>query len=114
MSRDVDRSSTPFSLAERLGRRGFIATLAAGAMGLASALAGLPQAAQAAGTILVNCCGLCNSSTSCTGRCCWSWTCCGASGAHMRVCKECYNTNSCGPTCPSHCSQAITTRVVCA
>ena len=114
MSRDGDRSPA-LSLVERMGRRGFMGKLAVAAMGLATALAGLPQSAQAvAGTVLASCCDLCNGSTSCTGRCCWSWTCCGSGVTHVHVCKECYNASSCGPTCPSRCSQAITTRVACA
>jgi hypothetical protein len=115
LSRDIAEStSAPYSLVERLGRRGFMGKLALGAMGLAGALAGLPQVARATGTVTVACCGLCNSSTSCTGTCCWSWTCCGGAGTNVRVCKECYRTSSCGPACPSKCSQVIVTHALCA
>ena len=120
MSRDVDRGRTSggspaLSLAERMGRRGFIGKLAVAAIGLATALSGRPQSVQAvAGLVSVACCSLCHGSSSCTGRCCWTWTCCGASGTKMHLCKECYSTASCGPTCPSNCSQAIGTNVVCA
>jgi hypothetical protein len=116
LSRDSEEGSVVLSLADRVGRRGFMAKLTMGAMGLATALAGLPQNVEAeAGLVAAGCCTLCHSSTSCTGRCCWSWSCCGASGTMMRVCKECYNTTSCaGDGCPSRCSQSIVTHTRCA
>ena len=116
MSRDSDERSPVLSLVERTGRRGFIGKLAMAAMGLASALAGLPQTAEAtAGLVSVGCCTLCHGSSSCTGRCCWSWGCCGASGTFAQICKECYTTASCaGDGCPSKCSQRIVTHTRCA
>jgi hypothetical protein len=91
-----------------------MAKLAVGAMALAGAIAGLPQAALAAtGTIPVGCCNLCQSSTGgCSGRCCWTWACCNV-GTHLQHCKECYSTSSCGPTCPSRCSQQTVSPLIC-
>ena len=115
--REFDRESgglSALSLAERLGRRRFMGKLAMGAMGLATALAGLPQTAEA--TVSVLCCSLCRSSTTCSGVCCWSWVCCGAPGTRAIRCKECYNSSSaCTGTCNTHivCSQASATQAIC-
>jgi hypothetical protein len=105
------------SLVEHMGRRGFIAKLAFGAMSLTAALVGQTQVVHAAGAVAVGCCSLCRNSTSpCSGRCCWSWTCCSGSGTSMQVCKECYSVSSCsGDGCGSNiCSQMIVTHARCA
>jgi sugar phosphate permease len=113
----LSRDSNVLSLADRIGRRGFMAKLTLAAVSLATAFVGVPQAAHAAGAVLVGCCGLCRSSTNpCTGSCCWSWTCCSGSGTNMQVCKECYTTSGCsGDGCSSNrCSQRIVTNARCA
>jgi len=117
LSRDSDeRLSVMESIAERMGRRGFVAKLSMGAMGLATALAGLPQAALAADgapTVRAGCCNLCHSSTAgCTGRCCWTWACC-VVGGHLQRCKECYSSASCSGGCPSKCSQQTVSPQIC-
>ena len=116
MSRDGDLSeSLSLSLAARLGRRGFVSKLAMGAMGLAGALAGLPaKTAQASGGLVqFGCCTLCRNPTSCSGRCCWQWGCCSGRGFLALICKECYSSRTCGPTCPSSCSAVINTHIRC-
>jgi len=113
----LSQDSNVLSLAERMGRRGFITKLALGAVSLTAALMGQTQAVHAAGSVAVGCCSLCRSSTSgCTGACCWSWTCCSGSGTAMQVCKECYTVSSCsGDGCSSNrCSQMIVTHARCA
>lgn len=116
MSHDMDERSSVLSLVERMGRRGFMRKLSLAAVGLATALAGLPHTALAAPTVAAGCCNLCHSSTSCSGRCCWSWGCCGARGTFARICKECYSATSCASDgCANgwRCSQMITTGVRC-
>ena len=102
-------TSVVLSLAETLGRRRFMGMAVRAAGGLAAAIVGVSQAVREAGAVsgLVNTlgCSLCNNSTSCTGTCCWSWSGCTSTG-HVSTCKECYTTRTCGPTCPSKCSQA--------
>jgi hypothetical protein len=103
----------PLSLAEKLGRRGFFGKMAMGALSLAGALVGLSQVvpAHAAG-----CCTLCSNSTSCSGRCCWSWGCCPGRGSFTNLCKECYSAASCaGDGCGNgwRCSQMVVTSVRC-
>ncbi len=102
MSRTSDERSPVLSLAERMGRRGFMGKLVVASMGLASALAGLPQTAFAC--VPTGCCCLCHSSTGgCTGHCCWTWACCG--NHHVQRCKECYSSSqACSGGCPSICS----------
>jgi hypothetical protein len=118
MSHDIDERSSVLSLADRMGRRGFMRKLSVAAVGLATALAGLPQTARAAAApFAAGCCSLCSNSTNCSGRCCWSWGCCGARGTLARICKECYSAASCGGDgCGNgwRCSQMITTGVRCA
>ncbi len=113
MSQAIDERWPVLSLVERMGRRGFIRKLSVAAMGVATAIAGLPQTAQAAVSLVnAGCCTLCAGSTSCSGRCCWSWGCCGARGTLARICKECYSATSCaGDGCGNgwRCSQMITT-----
>ena len=102
------------STAEKIGRRSFMQKLVMGAMGLATALVGMPQKAEA----LVNaaCCTLCKSSTSCSGVCCWTWGCCYAAD-HDRFfnCKECYSSSAnCTGGCTGVvCSQAVRTQFIC-
>ncbi|HEY4027748.1 MAG TPA: hypothetical protein VGO86_15080 [Candidatus Dormibacteraeota bacterium] len=113
----MSQDSNVLSLAERLGRRGFIAKLALAAVSVTTALVGQAQAVHAVGTLVAGCCSLCRTSTSgCTGQCCWSWTCCGASGTNMQVCKECYTVSSCaGDGCTNNrCSEMIVTHARCA
>jgi len=108
----VDRSMA-VKLAERLGRRRFMGTMAAAAVSLAAALAGRPLQAEA--TVTVGCCHLCKSPTTCTGACCWTWECC-AGDLHVWFCKECYSSSSgCTGSCTStiKCSQATHTGNIC-
>jgi hypothetical protein len=112
--KEAPEETTVLSVAERLGRRSFIRKLTLGAMGLAAALVGLPQKAEA--LVSIACCTLCKSSTGCSGACCWTWGCCFA-GDHDRYynCKECYSsTAACNGSCTGVvCSQAIRTQALC-
>lgn len=102
------------STAAKLGRRSFMRKLVMGAMGLATALVGLPQKAEA--LVTVACCHLCKSSTNCSGACCWTWGCCYAAD-HDRFynCKECYSAGAaCDGSCNGVvCSQAMRTQFIC-
>jgi hypothetical protein len=104
-----------FSTAEKLGRRSFMQKLVMGAMGLATALVGLPQKAEA--LVSVACCVLCKSSTGgCTGACCWTWGCCyAADNDRFYNCKECYSAGAaCNGSCSGVvCSQAMRTQLLC-
>jgi hypothetical protein len=117
---EIDERGSPppeesvlLSTAEKLERRGFLRKLIMGATGLAAALIGMPQKAEA--LVHVACCWLCNSSTSCTGTCCWTWGCCHAGdNDRFYYCKECYTASqSCSGGCPAKCSQAIRTQFIC-
>jgi hypothetical protein len=115
LSRHSDERSSVLSVVERMGRRGFMGKLAMAAMGLATALAGLPQTAEAtAGTIPVGCCNLCHNSTGgCSGHCCWTWACC-RPGQHLQRCKECYSPQQrCSGDCPSICSTQTVSPLIC-
>jgi hypothetical protein len=111
---EVDETKEPqaLAIAEKLGRRSFLQKLVLGAMGLATALVGLPQKAEA--LVQVACCVLCKSPTSCSGVCCWTWGCCYTDN-RFRRCRECYSsTANCNGGCTGVvCSQAILTTLQC-
>lgn len=107
--------TTVFEVAERLGRRGFLRKLTMGAVGLATALVGLgPKSAEA--IVQRACCFLCLSPSSCSGACCWQWSCCYEPDQNRAYfCKECYSSSSfCNGGCTGVvCSQAIRTQFIC-
>jgi hypothetical protein len=112
---EPEEETAAFSPAAKLGRRSFMQKLVMGAMGLATALVGLPQKAEA--LVQFGCCFLCKSSnSSCTGACCWTWGCCNASDQdRFYRCKECYSAGfACDGSCNGVvCSQGTRTQLLC-
>ena len=99
---------------EKLGRRGFLRKLSMAAVGLATALVGLPQKAEA--LVHVGCCWLCKGSQSCSGACCWTWGCCDADPqSRFWRCTECYSAGAaCNGSCTGVvCSNATRTGFLC-
>jgi len=102
-------SSMMEKISNKMGRRSFLTTITKAAAALALGIVGVPSAQ--AFIAVVKCCRLCQSSTStCKGKCTWSWTCicqtgviegCTAADNNKRwKCLEVYNPCS-QPQCPT-------------